>query len=266
MNAMPASILHRVNMSLNWSRADGLPTDGDVTKRTVGDRRIFILRAQPRGQGSPRGVSLFEPDPAVLPAINKFLGAEAVGCFVTIPNSPLPPFMNLVNDMTLELKLYDDNTMVCGQHWTLYANVDVEASQFEAAFQQLLASAFVPCSVQGGAEATDLDVDMDDMPGDKLTRAAVMALDHLAEHTNSLNVKLFAHVYALHMRAKDMAFGDVLKSGPMANMLAAALEGWTVRDPLLWVDAGHVRDHLAQVLEMEVPGPKYMPFWVSVEA
>mmetsp|Transcript_34953 Transcript_34953/g.77726 ORF Transcript_34953/g.77726 Transcript_34953/m.77726 type:complete len:359 (-) Transcript_34953:566-1642(-) len=262
MQTTPSSTLHRVLKRLDWSGSNPLPTDGDVKKKTVNNQRVYFVRAQPRGQHPIRGVSFFEPAPGFLRAIHKHLGQHVVGCVVTVPGTPLPSFMRFVNDKELMLKLYgDDQEITCGQHWTLYTTTEMAASEFEAAFQQLVTSC-VPCSIQGNAEAEpDLDVDMDDMPGDTLTRASVMALDHLAKHTEDPNVKLFAHLYALHMRATDMAFEEVLQFGPMASMVAAALVAWTVRDPFLLVDACRVRDHLAATLEMEVAGPQYEPFW-----
>lgn len=265
MNRTPLTTLHRINRALNWSGSSGVSRDGDVVKRTVNNNRVYTLRAQPRGQNSPQGVSFFEPYPNFLSALHAYLGKDALGCLLTVQDTPLPDFMRFVNDEELTLKLYgQDGKIACGQHWTLYTTMVVAASDFEAAYEQLKAS-FVPCSMQGGAEAVDLDVDMDEMPGDRLTRAAVMALDNLAEQTLDPHDKLFSHLYALHIRANDMPFREVLHFSPMASMLATALGVWTVRDPLLLEDATDVRDLLAKSLEEEVPSPQYRPFWVSVK-
>jgi len=252
----PSGTQNRVLIPLNWNNSVGLPTHGDSIQRTV--------NAQPRGQQAARGVSFFEPAPGFMPAIHKYLlGQEVQGCIVTMPDTPLPPSMLFVNDKELELKLYAaDSKVTCGQHWTLSTTTDMPASEFEAGFRTLLESC-VPCDMQGGAEAElDLDVDMDELPGDRLTRASVMALDNLAQHTGNLHVKLFAHLYALHMRANDMAFEEVLHFEPMASMVAAALGAWTVRDPFLLVDVCNVQERLSKHLETEVAGPKYEPYWV----
>eukprot|EP00798_Chlamydomonas_sp_ICE-L_P017722 gene17722-24082_t len=71
------------------------------------------------------------------------------------------------------------------------------------------------------------DVDTDELPGDKLTRAYVMALDHLAATSQEPNLKLFAFLYAMHMRATDMCNEDVLRLKAIASMIAAAMKVWT---------------------------------------
>lgn len=266
MDATPPTTLHRVQAELNWSRSNGRPVDGDVISRMVDGQKVYKLRAQPRGAHPALGVSFFVPSPNLSTPIHRYLGHQALGCRVTTPHTPLPSGMCLVNDGPLLLRLQGAEQLVeCGEHWTLYAAEDMPTTRFEQGYSQL-GTTCVPCNMAGQAEPVCVcweEVDMDELPGDKLTRACTMALDDLAAASSDPNVRWFCSLYALHLRATDLEFGSVLQFGAVANMAATALEAWTVHDPFLFADACAAQDLLAQALECQLSAPTYKPYWVG---
>lgn len=257
---------HRVLHPLNWSHAPGHPVDGDVKKTMVAGQKVYFLRSQPRGLRPISGVSFFTPAAGLSGAAHGNLGSEAVGCAVTVPGTRLPPGLGIVHDGPLMLRLHgvDQPSVECGQHYTVYATADMAAADFEVLFQQLMSSC-VPCTMQGQAEpATAFLVDDGDgWPGDPLVSACVMALDNLAATAENPNTRLFARVFALHLQAVDPGFEEVLRIGPLADMAAAALCSYTVRDPFLLTHVCDARDRLADTLGYTLPGPAYEPHWVS---
>lgn len=114
--------------------------------------------------------------------------------------------------------------------------------------------------------AETLRIDWDYMPGDRMTMASVLALDYLAEQGSSddPSARMFSTLYALHLRAEDMAFSTLLKSEsePIAAMVAVALDAWTVRDPMLVTDVMKAREMLKEALGYEFKPLKYVPFWM----
>ncbi|GFR49224.1 hypothetical protein Agub_g11143 [Astrephomene gubernaculifera] len=136
------------------------------------------------------------------------------------------------------------------------------AADFEAIFAELIANSSIPCEMKAGAAPVDLQLDRDRNPADKLTCAAMMALDALSREATDPNVQWFATLYALHLRATDMDFEDLLGFGPLASMAAAALEAWTVEDGFLMASACEAQDRLAEVLEWKLTRPAYQPPWV----
>ena len=275
MDASHAASLHRVLKPLNWSGAlRGVPKDGDVKSNT--DRltglKSYSLRAQPRA-GITRGVSFFAPSPEHFDNAHEYLEKSVFGCMVISPSATLPANLSLVNDIHLELPLEGDDLpkINCGEHWTLYTTTDMSAVEFEAAYSEVV-KASIPCKMTGGAEPHNttttlekLAVDMDLMPGDRRSYISVMALDELVADTQDENVRLFANLFSLHIRATDMNFNDLLKCGPIANMVAAALDVWTARDPFIVVPAHEAQDLLASALEFHPIRIQYKPFWVSSE-
>ena len=95
-----------------------------------------------------------------------------------------------------------------------------------------------------------------------MTMASVLALDELVASSEDDNVRMFSTLYTLHLRAHDMAFTEVLQFGPAAAMVAAALDSWTVTDPLLAVDTQRARELLSSELGYDFSAFKYTPYWV----
>ena len=262
-------VAHRVGHALNWSGAapDGRPKDGDTKWVTINGVRMRMLLAQPR-KGVYQGVSFFVPSPELSIRAHNKLGKQQHGCKVTVPGKQLPEHFKFVHDGPLMLRLDgdDDPLVESGDHWTLYTTADMPASHFEAEYVQFMTSKCDSCPMmQAGAESQDLpDLDDDFSPADRLTNATVMALDNLVLCTDDPNVKLFARLFALHLRATDMDFPDVLSFGAIANMAAVALAKWTVRDPFLEAHACAAQDLLSQTLEDDTfARPAYKPYWVS---
>lgn len=267
MDAAPSTALHRAQSQLNWSRSTGRPVDGDVISSTVDGQKVYSLRAQPRGARPALGVSFFTPSPNLSAPTHLYQAHEALGCRVTTPHTPLPGGMRLVNDGPLLLRLRGaEQPVEFGEHWTLYAAEDMPTTRFEQGYDQL-GTACAPCNMAGQAGPASVcwedEVDMDELPGDKQTRACTMALDDLAAASSDPNVRWFGSLFALHLRATDPEFSSVLRFGALANMAAAALEAWTVRDPFLFADACAAQDQLAHALECQLSAPTYKPFWVG---
>lgn len=255
---------HRVLHPLNWSHALRQPVDGDVKKTTVAGEKVYVVRGQPRGQRPISGVSLFISAAGFGAATHGNLGSETAGCAVTVPGTLLPAGLGIVHDGPLKLRLHgmDQPPVECGQHYTLYAAVDMVAAEFEVLFQQFM-STCLPCTMQGQADPAFVVDDEDDWPGDPLVSACVMALDDLAATTTNPNTKLFAKLFALHLQAVDPGFEEVLRIGPLADMAAAALSSFYVCDPFLLSHVCDARDRLADTLGYALPPPTYEPHWVS---
>lgn len=280
MDATPRMPLHRVMAPLNWSRARepgaaSKGVDGDVKSQKDKDGlKTYSLRAQPRA-GMIVGVSFFDPSPQLsqLQQAHLYLNAPTFGCKITTPAVPLPSTLLFVNDIDLMLPLdgLDSPYINCGKHWTLYTTIDRLTTEFEAIYAKFMAqfpSSDMPGSAalregEAAPDATDEpDVDVDSMPGDRCTNIAVMALDELVHNTDDPNTRLFANLFSLHLRATNMGFRDVVKCGPIANMVATALDTWTANDPFLLGPAKEAQDLLAKALDYQ-PSFGYKPFWVS---
>lgn len=266
--------LHRVQTALNWSGATGLPKDGDVktsVNQTTGVK-AYNLRAQPRSDIT-LGVSFFVPGPEFSERVRQYLGRGVHRCMIISSLATLPPNLCFVHDTSLRLPLPgepDLRSVVCGDHWVLHTTADMSVEQFESHYTQVVAAS-TPCDLAGGAEPSSggssfvemFGVDADLMPGDKRSSACVMALDALVVSTHDDNVRLFASLFAFHMRAVNISFEGILGNGSMASLSAAAMEVYTVRDPYLSGIAFDVQDELARVLEFRPSRVAYKPYWVS---
>ena len=251
----------RVLAPLSWSRR---PLDGDVMKTLAADGSLK-LRAQPR-QGRYRGVSFFVPSSAATADIaHAILNRLTYGCATTVPGITLPHGLLFINDGELELPVVNNagvtERVSLGQHYTLFTSVDTSTSAFEAAFANVMAAMCIPCHIEGGAGAA-LDVDWEYTPGDPLTQVAVYALEDMAATSGDPNIKMFGILYSLHIRAKDMAFSDVVAFTPIAAMVATALDAWTVPHPLQVAAVMHAQELLSKVLDWEFSPVKYQPYWV----
>ena len=195
------------------------------------------------------------------------LGRPVYGCAVTVPGILLPPNLRFVQDLPLHLPVLDASTgqtvmADCGLHFTLYSSCATSTAEFEFAYEQIK-STFLPCQPAGQA-APSLDVDWDYLPSDRMTLASVLALDEQAAKSEDGDVRMFSTLYTLHLRAHDMAFTEVLQFKPAAALVAAALDSWTVTDPLLAVDAHRARELLSSELGYDFSAFKYKPYWESL--
>ncbi|GAX86693.1 hypothetical protein CEUSTIGMA_g14100.t1 [Chlamydomonas eustigma] len=271
MDASPNVPPHSFLKELNWSGAlRGVPKDGDVKSNsdTLTGLKSYSLRAHPRA-GHICGLSFFAPSPELSERTHQYLGKNVFGCGMASSSVSLPPNLRLLNDIHLLLPLDGDNlqTINCGEHWVLYTTADMPVDEFHAYCTDLM-KASIPCNMDGGAEpfnATtfleELGVDMDLMPGDRHSYISVMALDELVANTDNDNVRLFASLFSLHERATNMNFDDILKCGPIANMVSTALDVWTARDPFIVGPAQEAQHLLAGVLGFQPKGIVYKPFW-----
>jgi len=251
---------------LNWDRNLG-PVDGVVksqTDPTTGLKRYTVLR-----HASMRGVSFFDPVPEYLDRIHEHLRPSA--CGFTVPNTQLPEHMAFANDNMLELKLpvngvEGDEVVVCGKHWSLHTTTNRPAADFEVDYD-IFEKTLLVCQPQSEAEVLewDLDLDLDRMPTDTLTYAAVVAMEQLHKKTKDPNVRLFSWLFSNHLRAVDLPFEDLLHSpeyAPIASMAAASLDAWIVPHRMYEADAWKAQDQLAAVLDDYQPSrPIYQAFW-----
>lgn len=91
------------------------------------------------------------------------------------------------------------------------------------------------------------------IPTDQRSAVAVQALDMLAEQSPDPSTAFFAAMFALDMCAQDTDFDEVLAGcSKRAQLIAAALDRYVVRDPLLRDDALDAQEALAA----ELPGYK----------
>jgi hypothetical protein len=189
----------------------------------------------------------------------------------------IPSGIKFVNDCELEVPVDRGGEDSCcaqyiGRHWSLYASADMNAEEFEVKLQDVEAQLgrIDKCHEYKDQEQYTLqthtsdgeEIDRDYMPCDRLTYVSVMALDDLAEHGGDANVCKFADLFALHLRATNMDFEDVLKFRAAAYMVATALNVYTVRDPLAICNAYNAQDLLKVALDLDAPvRPKYKPYW-----
>ncbi len=107
----------------------------------------------------------------------------------------------------------------------------------------------------------DLDpVDEDSTASDRLTEAALMALEALADASRDPRTKLLSSLFSYHIKATDMAFADLIARPRLAEAAASAMEVWTVRDPLLYSFACDAQDGLAAALGRPVERPRRMKY------
>eukprot|EP00798_Chlamydomonas_sp_ICE-L_P020905 gene20905-biopygen29637 len=182
---------------------------------------------------------------------------------ITVPNVDLPVDLGFTQDFDLKLAIGDDgDVVVCGRHWTLFTTVTQPMADFEAAYGILQQTAMVSCAAAAAAEPPPLDIDDSCMPFDKLTYAVVVALEELVDNSCCPNTRVFAWLYAKHLRAADMDFMDLLQTPAIANMASTALDAWFVRHPMFRAQAHEAQDLLITVLDDYRPSrPRYEPYW-----
>eukprot|EP00798_Chlamydomonas_sp_ICE-L_P009897 gene9897-biopygen7092 len=182
---------------------------------------------------------------------------------ITVPNVDLPVDLGFTQDFDLKLAIGDDgDVVVCGRHWTLFTTVTQPMADFEAAYGILQQTAMVSCAAAAAAEPPPLDIDDSCMPFDKLTYAVVVALEELVDNSCCPNTRVFAWLYAKHLRAADMDFMDLLQTPAIANMASTALDAWFVRHPMFRAQAHEAQDLLITVLDDYTPSrPRYEPYW-----
>eukprot|EP00798_Chlamydomonas_sp_ICE-L_P009335 gene9335-biopygen9242 len=187
---------------------------------------------------------------------------------ITVPNVDLPADLGFTQDFDLKLAIGDDGAVVvCGRHWTLFTTVTQPMADFEAAYGSLQQNAMVSCSAAASAEPQPLNIDDSCMPFDKLTYAVVVALEELVDNSCCPNTRVFAWLYAKHLRAADMVFTDLLQTPAIANMAATALDAWVVRHPMFRAQAHEAQDLLITVLDDYTPSrPRYEPYWKSSQS
>eukprot|EP00798_Chlamydomonas_sp_ICE-L_P002857 gene2857-biopygen3625 len=182
---------------------------------------------------------------------------------ITVPNVDLPVDLGFTQDFDLKLAIGDDgDVVVCGRHWTLFTTVTQPMADFEAAYGIMQQTAMVSCAAAAAAEPPPLDIDDSCMPFDKLTYAVVVALEELVDNSCCPNTRVFAWLYAKHLRAADMDFMDLLQTPAIANMASTALDAWFVRHPMFRAQAHEAQDLLITVLDEYTPSrPRYEPYW-----
>eukprot|EP00798_Chlamydomonas_sp_ICE-L_P008451 gene8451-biopygen3799 len=184
---------------------------------------------------------------------------------ITVPNVDLPADLGFTQDFDLKLAIGDDGAVVvCGRHWTLFTTVTQPMADFEAAYGSLQQTTMVSCAAAAAAEPPPLDIDDSCMPFDKLTYAVVVALEELVDNSCCPNTRVFAWLYAKHLRAADMDFTDLMQTPAIANMASTALDAWFVRHPMFRAQAHEAQDLLITVLDDYTPSrPRYEPYWTN---
>lgn len=237
LDTTPSEPAHRVNRTLMWQPIPGHAPDGQLETLNVDGVMTPVLCQQPYKPNRYLGVSLFVPqcDQRIFDAAHDLLGRGTLGCVVSVPHTPLPAQLQLVNDHAFQLRLFGmrENSFL-GQHYCLFTTTEMPVSVFEQCYGQLMQT-FQMCTVKvvGAASLTSL-TDRYVMPADQHSVVAVSSLEALADQTSDPNSALFATLFALDIRACDTDFEDVLNGcGNRAALVAAALDQYVVRDPLL---------------------------------
>lgn len=264
-------LAHRVKRPLKWipSRGQSGP-DGEVVCvqgepfSLVGQSIYLDTNTQ------VRGVSFFVPQSHEHCNISHaMLKKPLFGCTIIPTNVQLPSNFRFCFDRPLNFRMKDGvddrgrdiyKKVLGGQHWTMFAAEDCLITDFERDFQELISSSGQLCDpVRGGGYLVDNDF----IPSDRLTHISVMALDDLVsnEDTND-NTRMFASLYAMHLRAENLSFEEVLKFTPAASMIAVALDVWVVRDPYLTDDTMEAMEILSTIFDFVEPKLNYEPFWV----
>jgi hypothetical protein len=139
------------------------------------DAVAFLLQ-QPYKPRKYLGVSFFMPtcDRHILEAAHKRLGGEVLGCGASVPLTPLPGGMKLVNDHSFTLRLPgygpDVPRTVIGQHYTLFAATALEElAERSSGNTSLFAALFA-------LDMRSCDTDFDDVLEGCGNRAALVAV------------------------------------------------------------------------------------------
>lgn len=272
MERTPVEPVHRVLTPLLWESEPGRQPDGQVQLRDVNGVMTLMLLRQPYKRKRYLGVSLFVPqrDQRILDGAHAYLNKDLFGCAVSVPNTPLPKGLQMVNDRVFKLRLFGgQERIVVGQHYTLFAAEDMTVIDFEREYEKLKKTC-LPCDMHGrgvaSLQALKALADPYVMPSDRLSAVAVMALEEAAL-TAEPNTALFATLFAIDMRACDTDFEEVLMGcGNRAMLVAAALDKFVARDPQVRENALDAQE----ALEAELPNYKpqwckYEPFWVSMQ-
>lgn len=274
---------------LNFSRANGFPRDGFVEERGDCGRRVVV----PGTQGRRLGISLFLPaephtvlrltscvDPSDVssvfmpanPGVSSTAPLRGMSCIATPTYMPLPlpAGLRLARDKELTYmasnEAGEDEVRTLGWHYVLWPEREMWVDDFERAFRELENKCTL-CEARARAgehETAESVVDLDFLPDDPLSVIATMALDHMAENCADENTRLFSTLFALHLRGADSSsFAHEASTCPaLAEIVATALEQYTVRCPLLWNDAFEAQEVVAEALntpwERRVP---YKPHW-----
>jgi hypothetical protein len=221
-----------------------------------------------------RGVSFFLPDSEMTAAIANDRGGSSG--FQVVAERPvgigMPKGLELVRDADLMAEVSDaasggwEGVVPCGQHWSLVASEEGMTDRaFELAVSQFMDTFCVHQNPNPEAKAKMKKVYRSDSggPADRLTLAAVMALESLArDEAADPNTRLFADLYALHILACDPEFADVVRSAPISLAVADALERWKVVDPWTFMDVSMAHDMLA-VAGYPFKLPDYDPLWLK---
>ncbi|GFR45195.1 hypothetical protein Agub_g6586 [Astrephomene gubernaculifera] len=255
MGLTPDTELHRALCPLNWTRGPSQPVDGPITRKNVDGCQVLYVRA---GSGQPKtspGISFFDFYSNASKQVHAYLGVDKHTCGTTTPKTSIPDGLRFVCDGPTALPVISEDgetrKIEVGVLWSLYAAEEMEAAEFEKKYAELCPT-FATCELpKGGAEQQPFEVDLDYLPGDRLTRVAVLALDELGDKTNNPNTRMFARIYAGHMRAVDMDFGDMLQHLPMAWMAAQALEDFGTSHPMLFADAYNAQCELSELFNDE---------------
>eukprot|EP00798_Chlamydomonas_sp_ICE-L_P019665 gene19665-26351_t len=186
-------------------------------------------------------------------------------CIVSVPNTPLPEGLLLVNDHTFSLRLSgsQERTFI-GQHYMLFTPTEMYVDDFNERYLRLI-SPFVPCTMKAnGAASLASLTDPHVMLADELSAVAVM--EQLAAMTSDPETKLFATLFALDMRACKTVFEDVVEGCyRRVAMVAAALDEFVARDAMVREAAMDAQEALEVALPGYKPlGCKYEPSWVSM--
>ena len=265
----PESPMHRTNSALRLE-VGNLMADGEVDPSTGAMGAKLMLLPQPWRQNKYRGVSLFVPQcsQAIFDMAHSTLSGGVNSCIVSVPNTPLPEGLLLVNDHTFSLRLSGsrERTLI-GQHYTLFTPTEMSVDDFNERYLRLI-SAFVPCTMKAsGAASLASLTDPHVMPADEQSTVAVMALEQLAATTSDPETQFFATLFALDMRACKTVFEDVVQGcHKRVAMVAAALDEFVARDPMVREAVMDAQEALEVALPGYKPlGCKYEPSWVSMQ-
>lgn len=264
----PSTPAYRFPTALNLTHKHGRPADGHaITRQSVS----YVV---PSGAGTP----FFVPsDNLGLLAAHSHLGKLLDSCSSTIANQRVPANVEFSKGRDLMLRVFTGEGVPAvrklGEVWFLRPRMEMAASEYETVCQQLLPVNSVSGSDIAAAASSYSDperhgsgyafLDQLHLPDDSLTRAFVIALADLAAETSDRNTAMFASLYATDLRATDPEFNDVLTDPASANLVAAAVEAWVVRERVLWETAMDAHELVFEAVGYTPTEPAYKPYWVS---